>query len=256
MEETDSKSGNSACGPLETCRVSARDAFKMTFRAGRWILATPFALAVISAGFFFDSIVRMVITLSSQYYRVIQVPEALFGLIGSGIALLGLFIPRLALWMSARRSPRFNFLVTAGITMAGLFGMAGFIPLAGLVPAVVLFSAMYLNGFFVSHYLNHITDSGRRATVLSFKGLSYNLAYGLIGLLYSLLVARTRPGIVQSFPGQTASQVENLTFMATFNWFPWAFVCGFALLCLFAGRQLRGLTVHRQPLASGPESRN
>jgi len=248
MEESGNGLDKGESRPGEKSGVPAREAFAMTLRAGRWILKTPFALVIICSGFLFDSIARMVITLSSQYYRVIEVPEAVFGLIGSGIAVLGLIIPRIALRMTERNSPRYNLLVLAGINLVGLVGMAFFVPLAGLLPAIILFSGMYMTGFFVSHYLNHITDSAQRATVLSFKGLSYNLSYGLIGLLYSLLVAWTRPGIVESHPDQSTFQVENLTFMATFNWFPWAFVIGFVILCLFAGRRLRGLDVHRLPL--------
>lgn len=248
MEETDNSLNSDVEHPDGKRGIPAREAFAMTIRAGRWILETPFALVIICSGFLFDSIARMVITLSSQYYRVIQVPEALFGLIGSGIAVLGLIIPRIALRMTERNSPRHNLLVLAVVNLAGLVGMAFFVPLAGLLPAIILFSGMYMTGFFVSHYLNHITDSAQRATVLSFKGLSYNLSYGLIGLLYSLLVAWTRPAIVNSYPDQSAFQIENLTFMATFNWFPGAFIFGFGILCLFAGRRLRGLDVHRQPL--------
>lgn len=248
MEESANGLQNGADHPDGKNGLPAREAFAMTLRAGRWILDTPFALVIICSGFLFDSIARMVITLSSQYYRVIQVPEAVFGLIGSGIAVLGLIIPRIALWMTERNTPRYNLLVLAGVNLTGLVGMAFFIPLAGLIPAIILFSGMYMTGFFVSHYLNHITDSAQRATVLSFKGLSYNLSYGLIGLLYSLLVAWTRPGIVERFSDQSAYQIENLTFMATFNWFLWAFICGFGILCLFARRRLRGLDVHRKPL--------
>jgi len=254
LKETGAGRDPSACGPLEGCGVSIREAFAMTLRAGRWILATPFALVIIFAGFLFDSTVRMVITLSSQYYRVIQVPEALFGLIGGGIAVLGLIIPRLALRMSTSRTPRFNLLVVAAITLAGLAGMALFIPRTGLVPAVVLFSAMYLTGFFVSHYLNHITDSVQRATVLSFKGLSYNLAYGMIGLLYSLLVARTRPEVVAQFPVADSQLIENLVFKNTFIWFPGAFVIGLAIFFWFAARRLEGTDQYRRTtLDSGKE---
>ena len=248
MEERGNGFASGKNQPDQKNGVPAREAFAMTLRAGRWILDTPFALVIICSGFLFDSIARMVITLSSQYYRVIQVPEAVFGLIGSGIAVLGLIIPRIALRMTERNSPRYNLLALAGVNLIGLVGMAFFVPLAGLIPAIILFSGMYMTGFFVSHYLNHITDSAQRATVLSFKGLSYNLSYGLIGLLYSLLVAWTRPEIVNRYPDQSAFQIENLTFMATFNWFPGTFLIGFAILCLFAGRRLRGLDVHRKPL--------
>jgi len=37
--------------------------------------------------------------------------------------------------------------------------------------------------FFMSHYLNEVTPSSHRATVLSFKGMTTNIAYGgVIGL--------------------------------------------------------------------------
>lgn len=52
-----------------------------------------------------------------------------------------------------------------------------------------------VEGYRVSHYLNAITDSARRATVLSFKGLVFNLGYGALGLLFAgLVVARIPPG--------------------------------------------------------------
>ncbi len=245
MEEA-GNGGEDASGPLEKCRLSIREAFAMTIRAGRWILQTPFALVIICAGLLFDGIVRMVITLSSQYYRVIQVPEALFGLIGSAIAVLGLIVPRIALGMTERHTPRYNLLVLTGVTLAGLVGMAFFVPLGGLVPAVILFSAMYLTGFFVSHYLNHITDSAQRATVLSFKGLAYNLSYGLIGLLYSLLVAWTRPEIIRQYPAADLQMIENLVFKGTFSWFPWAFLAGLVIFFGFAGWRLRGSDQHRR----------
>jgi hypothetical protein len=239
MEETGAGNDSAECGPLEKCGVSAREAFAMTLRAGRWIIDTPFALVVICAGFLFDSVVRMVITLSSQYYRVIQVPEALFGVIGSAMAVLGLIVPRVARRMTERHSPWFNLLVLAGITFVGLVGMTFFMPLIGLVPAVILFSAMYLTGFFVSYYLNRITDSAQRATVLSFKGLSYNFSYGLLGLLYSLLVAWTRPGIIRQYPAADPQLIENLVFRGTFSWFPGVFLAGLVVFFWFAARQFK-----------------
>jgi len=37
-------------------------------------------------------------------------------------------------------------------------------------------------GFIVSYYLNALVDSTHRATVLSFKGVAFNLVYGFISL--------------------------------------------------------------------------
>jgi hypothetical protein len=51
----------------------------------------------------------------------------------------------------------------------------------------------YKVGFSVSTYLNTLVDSHHRATVLSFKGLAFNFAYGGISLLFALAL-RFVPG--------------------------------------------------------------
>jgi hypothetical protein len=73
-----------------------RQAFGLTIKAGLWIYKTPFVLSVILFGMLFDGIIRMVITLSSQYYRMIHLPESIFGIIGALVAMLGFVIPKIA----------------------------------------------------------------------------------------------------------------------------------------------------------------
>jgi MFS family permease len=223
----------------EGCGKSIIDAFRLTLRAGVWILRTPFALVVILFGLMFDHVIRMVITMASQYYRLIALPEATFGLIGSGMAVLGIFIPRLARYLTENRSPTYNLAVVTGLTLIGLFGMTLFVPVAGLVPVIILSTVMYLAGFFISHYLNAITDSSQRATVLSFKGLSFNLAYGLIGIAYSSLLAYLRSDIHRNQPGLANDVLENLVFKASIGWFPWYFLLAMIPLVVFAHRRLR-----------------
>jgi len=222
------------CSALETCGLTIREVISQTLGAGKWILQTPFAMVIIAAGFLFDSIIRMAGTLASQYYRLIEIPEALFGVIGSGMALLGIVIPRLAMKMVDQHTPRFNLMVVSTTTIVGLFGMTFFMPLYGLVPVVILYSGSHMIGFFVSHYLNHITESSRRATVLSFKGLFMNLSYGMIGLLYSFLFAMLRPGISEKQPHLPPQLLENLVFIQSFQWFPWTFVIGLFIFLVFA----------------------
>jgi MFS family permease len=212
-------------------------ALRLTLKAGGWILRTPWALAIILFGLLFDGIIRMAITLSSQYYRIILIPEALFGVIGALIAALGLFVPRLARRLSESRSPAVNLVLTTLVALIGLTGMAFCWPYAGLVPAIVLFSAMFLNGFFISHYLNAITARHQRATVLSLKGLSYNLCYGLLGILYSLLVAVLRGGMESA--GLGGDSLEDAVFTASLAAFPWAFVVGWLVLAGFVFWYLR-----------------
>ena len=164
----------------------------MTMASGSWILHTPVALAIILLGMGFDHALRMMITMTSQYYRVIDLPEASFGLIGSGIALIGLLIPRIARWMVENCRATVNLMWLTGLAMASLWGLTLMIPYLGLLPMMLLSITMMLTSFFTSHYLNKITASHQRATVLSFKGLAFNAAYGLIGILYAGLIIRLR----------------------------------------------------------------
>ena len=235
------------CAGEQGCKVTVFEALQLTLQAGRWILKTPFALVIILAGLLFDNCVRMIITLCSQYYRLISLPEASFGLIGSGFALLGLFIPRLALKMVKRHSPAYNLGTMIAVTAAGFIGITFFVPLFGLIPVALLSSVMHLGRFFQSHYLNRITASHQRATVLSFKGLSFNLAYGLIGVLYSVLLAFLRPSIMTSHAGIDRQAIENLVFVKSIAWFPWYFLVTMAALVVFARWQLRDTDIYRTP---------
>ena len=86
-------------------------AFKMTWNAGKWIAQTPFAMAIILFGMCYDHILRMIVTMTSQYYRQIQLPEASFGVIGSAIALLGLLIPKIAEYMVEKNSANCQYVL-------------------------------------------------------------------------------------------------------------------------------------------------
>jgi hypothetical protein len=237
----------SECEKSEHGPTSMLQALKLTLQAGGWILKTPFALVIILAGLMFDNCIRMVITLGSQYYRLISLPEATFGLIGSGFAVLGLVIPRLAYQMVNRNSPSFNFASMAILTGLGLIGMTFFLPIIGLLPVALLSAVMYLDRFFQSHYLNRITASHQRATVLSFKGLSFNLAYGLIGVLYSILLAFLRPQLVAIHPGMDRLELENAVFIESMGWFPWYFAVTLVGLLMVANHQLKNTDVHKRP---------
>jgi len=222
MKEPDS--GSSSSG-FETKQIS--QAFGLTLKAGLWILKTPFALSVMLFGMLFDGIIRMVITLSSQYYRMIELPESVFGIIGSLVAMLGLVIPKMAKKIAENKSPSHALWITVFLTITGLTAMSFFWPYAGVIPALITFSAMYFTGFFVSFYINQVTSSDQRATVLSFKGLSYNISYGGLGILYALLLKAKKQGI-------HSEHVENAVFMDTFSWFPITFTaCFFALLIIY-----------------------
>lgn len=214
-------------------------AFRLVWQAGRWIFSTPFVLGLILFGLLYDSVTRMILTMASQYYRIIEVPEALFGILGSALALFGFVMPGIARRLTETRAPLTNLLLTAGLILLGLVGMSFTWPWLGIVPALLLFSNMYLIGFFLSHYLNQATSSEQRATVLSFKGLFLNLGYGLIGVFYALLLAFLRDQSSIANPELAEETLKNLVFVDSIPWFCGYFIICLLLLLLFFTRSLR-----------------
>ena len=115
---------------------------------------------------------------------------------------------------------RGNFAIVAACILVGLIGIPLAWPIYGLIFVLPLGVAMSLTQFFVSHYLNAgITDSKQRATVLSFRGLAYNLAYGAVGLLFA--------GLTRALSGRGA---PDAVFAQALGWLPWYFAATVALL--------------------------
>ena len=230
------KAQSQTVGQVSTTRA----AFRKTFEAASWLAKTPFALAIILLGTLYDHVLRMIVTMTSQYYRQIDLPEASFGLIGSAIALLGLVTPKIAERMVARNTPAVNVWWVTGISLLGLIGLTGFYPYWGLLPMALIFIGLMLVSFFTSHYLNRITESHQRATVLSFKGLAFNLAYGSIGFFFALLIARLRDGGKALHPDWSKAALESFAFRGAIGWFPWYAAIGIVLTVLFCLLRLRG----------------
>ncbi len=200
-------------------------AFRQTAATGRWILTQPLVLLVIVAGVLIDLPIRQVLVVSSEIYTEIGIPTPAFGLVSAASALLGLAVAsplrRLALGASARA----NVLVLAACTIVGLIGISVFIPLGGVAFMILLSTVLRMVVFLQSHYLNQLVDSGRRATVLSFRGLAVNVGYGL-GCLGFAAATAAYGRIVGA---------ENC-FRAVVGLLPW----GFVLVCVaFWGSSVR-----------------
>ncbi|MEI9897263.1 MAG: hypothetical protein WDN28_26225 [Chthoniobacter sp.] len=141
-----------------------------------------------------DSVTRLFLTFSSSYFRIIHLPEATFGVIGAAMGGLGLVVSpvraahgggeyRVVQLRSARDSRPCGI---AGVACRWThWGVLFMLPLGG---------AMMALGYVVSYYLNALVDSSQRATVLSFKGLAFNLGYGFISLLFALALKAGRDG--------------------------------------------------------------
>ena len=176
-----------AAGPETT-------AWRLVTNAGTWIVKTPVALFVITAGVMIDSVVRLFLTFSSSYFRLIEIPEATFGVIGATMGGLGVAVSPLARRMVARNSVARNYGLIALTVLAGLVGVSCRWQYWGVLFIVPLAGAMMALGYVVSYYLNAIADSSHRATVLSFKGVAFNLGYGFISLIFALVLKAVRGG--------------------------------------------------------------
>ena len=169
-------------------------AWHLARRAGAWIFKTPAALFVITAGVLIDSVTRLFLTFSSSYFRLIELPEATFGLIGAAMGGMGLLVSPIARRMVLTNSILRNYALLGTIVLAGLVGVACRWTHWGVLFMVPLGGAMMALGYVVSYYLNALVDSAQRATVLSFKGVAFNLGYGFISLLFALALRAGRDG--------------------------------------------------------------
>ena len=203
-------------------------AFKQTFAAGKWIVHTPIALIVIVAGAYVDSVVRMFVTLTSQYYELIEFTPVYFGFIGAGISGLGILTASLSKWLVDHHSPTFNFFTVCTIGMAGFIGATFLVPYLGLIFAILTFVAFSITTFCLSYYLNHVTRKSMRATVLSFKGMACNLGYAFIGWLYAILGSYLKQG------DPTLENDVDALFAETLVYFPYYFAAGIVGVVLIA----------------------
>lgn len=195
--------------PAGTAARGLGQAWTNTLAAGRWILRSPAPLVLILLGVLFDSMIRLFYIVLPNYYRLLDIREGWFGVIGAGAALLGMATAGIMERMARRCGASLNFKVVGLMIGIGLVSMMMPMGPWSLLPLVPLLLSMRFLQYFLSHYLNQVTDSSRRATVLSFKGLSMNLAFGLVTLLFGAQAAffegRMRAqGIDEEAVGQAA----------------------------------------------------
>jgi MFS family permease len=170
-------------GVMEEKRAGV--AWRRVWSAGRRVLTHPVLFLVILAGLLHDSVIRMILTLNSEYYRLIGIEERYFGLLGAAMAVTGLFMPMVARRLAASFPAPLNFTLVSLITMASFIGLAFAIPIQGLWFILLMMAGFSLLNYFVSFYLNNNAESSERATILSFRGLAYNIGYGVVGLAYA-----------------------------------------------------------------------
>lgn len=174
---------------------ACRKAIALTVETAKWVFTHRATCTVVIIGLSIDAVVRNFATITSSYYRLIGLPVWVYGFLGALIGLVGFAVPSIA----ARLNKRFGTLANLGfaaiLALVGLFGIMPSNSLWCLIPAMLLMMTMGFLSFTVSRSLNREVDSSRRATVLSVKGLAFNLAYGGFSLGFSRMLA--------SYPGSS-----------------------------------------------------
>jgi MFS family permease len=170
-------------------KESLLHAFTLTLTSARWVLTHPKLLVVIVIGVALDSIVRNFATINSSYFRLIEIPEWTYGFIGAGVGVLSWFVPSLAKKLSEKFTLMNNLNIVSFGVLLGLIALVPAWKFFGVIPTLFLMAMLGFVHFNLSRVLHEETDSSRRATVLSVKGLMFNLGYGLFSLAFSLLLA-------------------------------------------------------------------
>jgi MFS family permease len=201
---------------------AARRAWRNIVEGATHVFTSRRILFLMLAALLIDSFVRVFLTFGSNYYRLIQLPEYVNGLLGSSLALLGFAVAPLAKRMIARHGVVANYTMVAALVLLGLGGTAMAWTYWGAWVVVPIGISMSMLQFFTSNYLNLWTESHVRATVLSFRGVAFNLGYAVAGVLFAQLTTHLR--------GNHPGADEIGIFAMALPWLPTVFLgCGILL---------------------------
>lgn len=207
--------------------ASTLASLKLTLNTAKWVMATPYVLFILLYYSLFEHTSRMFFTMNSQYYRAIDIPVIYFGLIGAGVSILQIVLAGQSRKLAESMEPK-KFILAMGIAcMATYYWISQGWSIYGVIPALVLIFIIMTMNIFISYHLNKNTESHNRATVLSFKGLMFNLGYGSIGILYAYYYKL----VSQNYTEQEIEQ--NIDFIASLSSFLYYFAFLFLVISVF-----------------------
>ena len=164
-------------------------ALKTTLKAAKWVFTTPLAFQIVLGGLLLDSVVRNFVTLNSEYYRLIDLPVWTFGFFGAITGAFGFFLPILFKKLSQTFSTNVNLALLSSVVFLCFLGIAPAYSYFGVIPVLILFATFGWMEYLSSRTLNALAASSQRATILSVKGLAFNLGYGSVSLISSGFLA-------------------------------------------------------------------
>ena len=205
-------------------RLLIRSSFHQMMQAARYILRSPAAMVIILTGLLFDSFLRLFYTVGSNYYRLLGIDEAWNGVILAASSILGIGTALMVEKLVGKATPSRNMGMVAVLILIGLSGISLMIPgWVGVLFVVPFWLGMRSLHYFISQYLNRVSEPATRATVLSFKGLTMNLAYGTIMLAYQAQTWALRASEKEVMAGMDKQQTDMHLLAVAMPWWPWVF---------------------------------
>ena len=175
---------------------SFKDSFKKVFTSLQWIKKSKIVLLLLCILMFSESLILQFLTLMQQYWKVIDIPIFYFGIIGSGLAFFASLMPTLGKYCFQQFPLKTNFsLCYINLTIAYLL-IAFSIPYYGILPVILLYCTYQCIVYFNGCYIHDACKESYRATVLSVQSMLSFSKYGMISLLYSILVASLSKDLV------------------------------------------------------------
>ncbi len=203
--------------PSDSTKMSTTiESLKLTLNTAKWVLSTPYVLFILLYYALFEHTSRMFLTMNSQYYRAIDIPIIYFGLIGAGVSLLQIILAGKSRRLAESMAPKTFILMMGFATMATYYCISLGWPIYGVIPALVLIFIIMTMNIFISYHLNKNTESHNRATVLSFKGLMFNLGYGSIGILYAYYYKLVSENYTEA---QIAEHIDFIASLSSFFYY-------------------------------------
>jgi MFS family permease len=217
--------------------TAIKAALVRVWQTGRWALATPVVVMLLSWGLLFDGAMRLFYTVLSQYYRLIELPVYWNGWAGVGISLLGFFLASALAWIVTKLTASQLYGGLGVMVAIGLLLMVPAWPYWGLVAVLPFAVGMRALHYFLSVHLNQVIEPDRRATALSFRGLTMNLCYALIMQTVAWQTGLIKEGL------SAVEATDNQVMRLALPWWPAVFMAvAISLVLFFRWRYRRSLT--------------
>ena len=186
-----------------------------------------------------ESLILQFLTLMQQYWKVIDIPILYFGIIGSGLAFCASMVPTLGKYCFKRFKFKINFFICYLNLIVAYSLIALSIPYFGIIPVILLYCTYQAIIYFNGCYIHDACEESYRATVLSVQSMLSFSKYGIISILYSVLVATLSNDIIQT----SLNQVFEKSLVAFPSYFALSTLTAFLLYKLF--KKKKGYMISR-----------